>query len=497
MSARRRREDAGPPREGALAPARARHRLSTRRRLVATFLVVLATFLSAFAVQIVGLRGMEVTFEAMKEHEEQLSLALQLEDAIRDQYEARQLVRHAAQKAEYEEARARVLDLTRRMTDRLDDPEERGWVVLVGEASAELDGILRAQLLSAAQDQLAVRDRSYALIKLVDENLETILTSLQQATTTFRQELAAVESAALRWTAMLLFATPLFVAGAVLYLSRSVTGPLARLSEGAAAIAAGDLDTRIDVHTNDEFGALAAEFNRMTVALKQQQARLVESEKLAVIGRLAAGIAHELNNPLQVMLGYLSLNRGLRDRRLAEHLAATEEEVLRCQAIVEGMLDLARPMGSVVEDAVDLRAVFEEVANRLRLLGLLDASRLSLEGTAVVLGDRLKLGQVAFNLMKNAAEASGPHGPVEVRIGASAGDAVEAEIRDAGPGISAEARAHVFEPFFTTKPTGSGLGLAVSRALARAHGGDIDVANGAAGGAVFTIRLRRASVSGG
>jgi signal transduction histidine kinase len=98
---------------------------------------------------------------------------------------------------------------------------------------------------------------------------------------------------------------------------------------------------------------------------------------------------------------------------------------------------------------------------------------------------------VLVNLMRNAVEAAGPAGRVAVRVRAR-GDRVEVDVSDNGPGISSEARAHLFEPFFTTKPSGTGLGLAVSRATALAHGGDIDVRNGDAGGAVFTLRLPRA-----
>jgi signal transduction histidine kinase len=114
-----------------------------------------------------------------------------------------------------------------------------------------------------------------------------------------------------------------------------------------------------------------------------------------------------------------------------------------------------------------------------------------MSGAAVAIADRSRLRQVVFNLMKNAVEAAAPEGDVDVLIGAS-GDTVELSVKDTGPGIAAEARQRVFEPFFTTKPGGTGLGLAVSRAIARAHGGDIDVRNGDQGGAVFTLRLPRA-----
>jgi two-component system, NtrC family, sensor kinase len=437
---------------------------------------------------------MEATFDEMQEHEEQMRLALQLENAVRDQYahEAQLVIGERAQ-LEYESARSRALELIRTLVARVQEPDAVARLEHIREASAQLDRLFRDQVAPAVQrrDPIAAitHDRSYPLVSLIEDDIDRIFGRLEEATSASRHELVDLERAALRWTALLLMATPVLVAAAVLYLSRSVARPLARLSQGAATLAAGDLDARIDVDTPDEFGALAADFNAMTVALKQHQQRLVESEKLAGIGRLAAGVAHELNNPLQVMLGYLSLNRDVPDRRLAEQLAAVEEEALRCKNVIDGLLELARP--TVTPDAVDLRRVCEDVAGGLRVAVQAAPLRLSVDGAALALGDGVKLRQAVFNLMKNAVEAAGPAGDVRVVLGAS-GDEVEVAVCDSGPGVASEGRARLFEPFFTTKSTGTGLGLAVSRAIALAHGGDIEVENGSPGGAVFKLRLPRA-----
>jgi signal transduction histidine kinase len=335
----------------------------------------------------------------------------------------------------------------------------------------------------------AARLRSYPLVALIEQNVDLTFARLRQANSRSRRELVALEGKALRILGGLLLAIPAFVVAAVVYLSRSVARPLARLSEGAAAVAAGNLDAQIDVDSPDEFGALAAEFNAMTTSLRLHQARLVEAEKLAAIGRLAAGVAHELNNPLQVMLGYLSRNRDLPDPRLARELAATEAEARRCKAIVEDLLELSRP--PVTPQAVDLRSLCQDVASGLQVAQVPAAASIALHGEALALGEPPKLRQVLLNLMKNALEAAGPEGQVEVRL-RSAGAQVEVAVRDSGPGVPPEVRARLFEPFYSTKPNGTGLGLAVSRALAKSHGGDIDVASGAAGGAVFTLRLPRA-----
>ncbi len=458
---------------------------------------MLAASVAALVVQLAGLRRMEAMFEAMEEREHQTFLALQLEDATREQYghQAHFILGETDRLAEYERARARALEMAGMLSGVVQEPEAVAWMEEIDEASRELDRLFREQIEPAVQsrDPVAVgaHERSYPLVALIDGNVDRILERLQHAASEFREELVALERAARWWTAFLLLAIPAFVAGAVLYLSRSVAKPLARLSEAAAAIAGGDLQTRIDIDTPDEFGALAVKFNAMTIALRQHQERLVEAEKLAGIGRLAAGVAHELNDPLQVILGYLSLNRDIPDRRLAAQLAATEEETIRCKEIVESLLELSRPATAIAAAPVDLHTLCEDVSGRIRLSAQRAGVRISVDGAALALADRPKLRQAVFNLMKNAAEAAGPAGDVRVRIGAS-GEVVELAVADTGPGIAPEARGRIFEPFFTTKPTGTGLGLAVSRAIARAHGGDIDVRNGDAGGAVFTLRLPRA-----
>jgi signal transduction histidine kinase len=462
---------------------------------VVAFSALLAAVVSALAVQIVALRRMEVTFAAMKDHEEQMRLALELEDAVRDQYghQARFVLGESLDLIDYERARSRAHELSRSLSVRLDEPDAMAWMIEIREASAELDRLFRENVAPAVESRdptaKVAHERTYPLVSRIERNVDDIFERLQQAISVFRRDLVAIQGDVLRWTAGLLVIMPVFVAAAVLYLSRSVARPLAQLSEGSAALARGDLDTRIDIDTPDEFGALATEFNAMTVALKQHHEKLVESEKLAGIGRVAAGIAHELNNPLQVMLGYLSLNRDLTDRRLAGQLAVVEEEALRCKDIVAGLFELSRP--TFMPAPVDLRELCDDVAVGLRATAQPGATRLSVDGAAEALGDRHKLRQVLFNLMKNAVEAAGPTGEVDVAVG-SAGELVEVAVSDSGAGIPPDARARVFEPFFTTKPSGTGLGLAVSRAIARAHRGDIAFEQRERGGAVFILRLPRA-----
>ena len=472
-------------------------RHATRRRLVVAFSAVFAVFVGSLALQLAALRRMEATFEEMADHEEEMRLALAFEDAVRDQYgyEMRLVRGETVDLAAYGSARSRVLELGHELCDRVDEPAAIEKLTELRQAASRLDQMFRDEIAPALErkDPSAVltHDQAYPLVSLIEHGADQLVGMLQEATSRSRRELVALEESTLRRTVALLLVTPLLMAAAVIYLSRSIARPLSRLSEGAAALATGNLDARIDIATPDEFGHLAAEFNAMTVALKHHQQRLLESEKLAGIGRVAAGLAHELNNPLQVMLGYLSLNRDLPDRRLAEQLSAAEDEARRCKDVVAGLLELARPSAAAAPAPVDIRLLCEDVSERLRVWMKPAPLRLSLEGAGVAMADRARLRQAVFNVMKNAVEAAGPAGDVAVEIGGKNG-VVEVAVRDSGPGVAPEQRARLFEPFFTTKVNGTGLGLAVSRAIARAHGGDIEVSNGASGGAVFTVRLPRA-----
>jgi signal transduction histidine kinase len=159
------------------------------------------------------------------------------------------------------------------------------------------------------------------------------------------------------------------------------------------------------------------------------------------------------------------------------------------------MLDLSRPL-PVGRDRVDLRQICDEVAGRLAEATDLEAAALRVEGTGSAPGVPAKLRQVLANLLRNAVEAAGPGGTVTVRV-VEAPDRVRVEVEDSGPGIAEAAQARLFEPFFTTKDRGTGLGLAVSRAIARAHGGDVTGESLAAGGARFTLRLPRGAAGEG
>jgi two-component system NtrC family sensor kinase len=232
--------------------------------------------------------------------------------------------------------------------------------------------------------------------------------------------------------------------------------------------------------------------------LQRQRETLMQAEKLAAFGSLLAGVAHELNNPLAIVLADALLLQEDADPALpavaarAERIRAAAE---RCARIVRSFLAMARqqalqrrpvPVGPLVDGVLEL------LAYGLRSDGIAVAREIP-EGLPPVLGDADQLHQVLANLVTNARQAlEHRSGQRRLRIGARVvGATVEIAVVDNGPGVPDAIRGRVFDPFFTTKPVGSGtgIGLSVSRGIAEAHGGSLDLAEAAGGGTCFLLRL--------
>ncbi len=317
----------------------------------------------------------------------------------------------------------------------------------------------------------------------------------------------------------LLVAT-VIVAGVIgVSLYRSVTRPLATLNRAMGAVGGHTYSHRIPERGDVEFQRLAQRFNDMSAAIEglhasmQQQVevksrQLVRSESLAGVGVLAAGLAHEINNPLAIMTGYsqMALRRlasASESGEMAEALRRAEtalnvvcEEAFRCRGIASQLLELARPGNTRVEQ-VDVAAV---VGRAVDLVGALPIAA----GTAIELDDAAagatsngnpgELLQVVINLLTNALEACAPgSGRVEVSVTRS-DRMVAVSVADNGCGMDEQAAAHAFEPFFTDKPrrglSGCGLGLSVSHAIIERHGGRLfALSDGPGRGSTFTIEL--------
>jgi len=301
---------------------------------------------------------------------------------------------------------------------------------------------------------------------------------------------------------------------------RGVMRPLNRLSGGVRRLAGGDFALRLEPRGAGEFIALAADFNRMAeqleglyrdleqkVAAKSQQ--LVRSERLASVGYLAAGVAHEINNPLGIISGHAEL--ALRQLEQVPSHPATEplqsalniicEEAFRCKDITTKLLSLARP-GQQTMGRVALSALAAEVAGMLGGLRAYRDIALRLlcdpDDRCAVLASEGQMKQVLLNLVLNALEAvSPPAGSVQVEVRRT-GDRVELSVSDNGRGMDQQILEHIFEPFFTdkrgTRSPGTGLGLSISHAIVEAHGGSIRASSEGPGrGSRFVVELPAAT----
>jgi len=343
-------------------------------------------------------------------------------------------------------------------------------------------------------------------------------------------------------------------------IGRTAISPILHISRGAQSLASGQYDTRVRVTGPREISILAESFNRMAERiqtavnqqeehsaalervnreLKKAQKEIVRVEKMASVGQLAAGIAHEIGNPLAAVLGYAAiLQKENNDPEAAQYLGHIVRETTRIQRIISGLLEFSRPreiqvqpldIGSLIRETADLvtpQRIFRQVSVEMKLP----------EGSLVVSGDRHQLQQALVNLFLNAAQAMEGDGTLLIEAESRALKAGEGgiprrratdyqrrratdpknedfdvvrssfsglpelrendpvvalTITDSGPGIPQEILGRIFDPFFTTKATGegTGLGLSITYGIVEAHGGALWAGNHERGGAQFTILL--------
>lgn len=304
------------------------------------------------------------------------------------------------------------------------------------------------------------------------------------------------------------------------YTTSNIVRPVKALARATEGVAQGDMSQRVNIASRDEIGILADSFNQMTAALqeatdgyqsltrtleqkvaektKELQATqdfLIQSEKLASLGKLAAGVAHEINNPLTSILinSHLLLENLKGDESLVENLKLIIDETTRCSSIVNGLLEFARQTPPE-KTIVDINKVLESTLIIMDTQALVHKVRIKkdlADGLPQIKIDINKIKQVFTNLILNALDAMADGGTLTIGSQLSSdGNYVEVKFQDTGKGIPQENISRIFDPFFSTKGTkGTGLGLSISYGIIQQHKGKIDVKSEVGKGTTMTICL--------
>ncbi len=301
------------------------------------------------------------------------------------------------------------------------------------------------------------------------------------------------------------------------FITSSITNPLRRMVQATNRIARGDLNHRVRIGHRDEIGQLARSFNQMTENLKlanenliqwgktlekrveertkelrKMQDYLLQSEKLRSLGKIAAGVAHEINNPLTSILlnTHLMLEKLEKSDVFFENLSLIADETARCTQIVKGLLEFAR-QNPPQKTFTNINELIERTSQLLEKQASFQDIRIIKDlkaGLPPLKLDRNKIQQVFWNLLLNACEAMPEGGQITISSSLSADKkSIAVHFADTGMGIPKENLSKLFDPFFTTKSSGTGLGLAVSYGIVEQHEGRIEVKSEVGRGTVFTL----------
>lgn len=396
------------------------------------------------------------------------------------------------------------------------DSDAEPLAVLLGEPDSTSDPGIRSALFSKQEHMEAVGSRLGERYVQITEPVmrgNAVWGALR-----YSARLDAAGPFGGQWSFFLLYvvgSTAAVASFGFVVFRRRLVQPILEIQQSTHSIAAGDFGQQVVVEGPRELTELAgalttlstslnsyrensqrqlAELEAANVELKSVQSELIRSEKLAGIGRLAAGIAHEVGNPLAAVVGYVDiLIEGVDDEGLKEDvLERSRRELQRIQTIIGDLLDYARP-DELPFEAVGVSELLEEAVKRVKLMSKFGEVEIALrlpENLPDLWIQRERVHQVLLNLLLNAVDAVGGVGDIELSAQRTE-TGVELACRDGGPGIEPKNLAKIFDPFFTTKEPGggTGLGLAISHRIVNSQRGELTAENHESGGAVFRLRL--------
>lgn len=474
-------------------------RLSIGMRLGATFGAVLGLFAVALLVVLPAMSRLDEADRDVARVDRAKTMGHRVAALVREQYihQAHTIIEwNRSHVAHYADVAATTRRASHDLAAHAKSPDETALATEIAALVRKNDEDFVAVTLPAIdRDERDEVTRLHAETELVVGRVATLAAALNgrfEARSEDARARADKERKRVRASLLGCFgAATLLAAVASVFTTRRIASRVSVLREGARRLGDGDLSRRVALDGHDELADLARSFDEMARRLEAHQRDLVQSQKLASIGRLCSGVAHEINGPLGIILGYAQVIRtqGVDE----EALGAIEEEAKECQRIVQALLDTSRQSTPSFEP-VDLGQLADDAVERLRTTGKLAGRAIVVRPSSAVvaLGDEGKLRQVVLNLLTNAVEATADGGTIHVEVAERGGLAILAVVDD-GPGMTSSTKAHVFEPFFTTKEKGTGLGLAVSRAIVEAHRGEIVLESTGTTGTRAEVRLRKAA----
>jgi signal transduction histidine kinase len=417
---------------------------------------------------------------------------------------------------QFDEAVKKTNEWLNRLDSELKGTKERDIFNKLTEANRLFDKLFYKEIISAVKSGeetriLMVHEKSEnaraqiilwnnRLIDLIKEEIDQTI-----------ERASMVREKAIKATIIAISLTTLFAVFIGLNVSLSIMKPIQALTKGTEYISRGDFTKKIDLSRSDEFGRLADSFNRMTDKLREHQEKLVQSEKLASLGQLGAGVAHEINNPLGVILGYVKVMLKDKDEtdKDYEDLKVIEEEAKQCKNIVEDLLALSRPV-KLSRESVDLGEVIDDelgkIANRHKGEPIETIREID-DVPLILFSEKNRIKQVISNILSNSVEAMADGGTIRLRAFLNSEPTIDSfdtlddafgphvenflimEFSDTGCGIPEGNMKKVFDPFFTTKEDGTGLGLSIIYGIIKAHNGLIDVKSTVGKGTTFIVNI--------
>jgi len=492
-------------------------RRTVASRILYSYLVVLLLFCGASTWSVVAFR--EAVSEAALLREGYLPLALSVRDLVSNQdtwnsqlnhvtsaknpadarawFETALRVGRPKKLAEVEEALKRALSgentgLARRelaaelsKVRAIMEPDTAEIAQLFSVLERDESGLAQARRDSLVRHGLRVRRRLHRLEEDVSSHVDRLVElARRRETTAFQILIGLGVLTVLVGTLMALFA-------------RRVLRPLTQVTKRADAVAAGDLQVREPIHSDDEIGELSETFEAMVRAISETREKLLATERLATIGKMAAHVTHEVRNPLSS----IALNLDLLEEELGDAneestslVRAIGQEVQRLSGLSDQYLNMARRKAPELEDCdvgALVRASTEFIRRDVERHGVSLGVELP-ENLPWVTVDQGQIRQTLLNLVRNAREAMPEGGAITLEASSNESQLI-ISVKDTGPGVPPEQVERLFDPFFTTKDHGTGLGLAVTAQILKAHGGSLEYERGEPRGSIFRVLLPLAS----